>query len=410
MINDNYEQEEECIKGDPWSVVKIKTRKYARECIEMVLSKRNITELENFDKFPNLEALWLNYNRLTEIKGLETNFRIKILSLSNNRIKSITNSSILCMKFLEVLYLNNNKLKNLEVVLDTLKNFSFLKNLNLFGNPISEEPEYRPRVIDALKSLEIFDRHKISIIEKIKAETIVKEYHDPLSKKKVIRIKRPKVYENYSLTEKYLYNEVNNIIKRDKKIEEEKQKISQNVEDREKYPNDYIPYNSLMTKNMEKYYDKKVVACPELEDNEMNRLFSKYDTTGTGMIKKDDIQLIFFDIKDILEKRKVEFNENKLINHMLQFYASSPNLVSKDDIKKCYGKILHEFKSNMLKDKVLISDLEYLKKLATNDDNAVITATQTKVFPSRRDIFNIKCITDKQKREVILNENKLAKI
>ena len=165
-----------------------------------------------------------------------------------------------------------------------------------------------------------------------------------------------------------------------------------------------------MTKNMEKYYDKKVVACPELEDNEMNRLFSKYDTTGTGMIKKDDIQLIFFDIKDILEKRKVEFNENKLINHMLQFYASSANLVSKDDIKKCYGKILHEFKSNMLKDKVLISDLEYLKKLATNDDNAVITATQTKVFPSRRYIFNIKCITDKQKREVILNENKLAKI
>jgi hypothetical protein len=34
-----------------------------------------------------------------------------------------------------------------------------LKNLNLFGNPIAEEPEYRSRVIHALPSIEIFDRH-----------------------------------------------------------------------------------------------------------------------------------------------------------------------------------------------------------------------------------------------------------
>ena len=32
------------------------------------------------------------------------------------------------------------------------------------------------------------------------------------------------------------------------------------------------------------------------------------------------------------------------------------------------------------------------------------------VGPQRRDVFNIKCITDKEKREVILNENKLKKV
>ena len=223
-MNDNGKEEEEVVQGDPWSVLPIKTRKYAKECIEIVLSKRRITELINFDMFENLEALWLTDNRLTSIKGLDSNFRIKILCCANNHITTLE-GSISKMKFLEVLYLNNNKLKNLEKVLFHLKQFSFLKNLNLFGNPVAEEPEYRPRVIDAIKSLEIFDRHKISVIERIKDEEIVRVYNDPLSKKKVVRVKRPKVYENFSITEKELFLQAKHIIKRDKRLEEEKEKI-----------------------------------------------------------------------------------------------------------------------------------------------------------------------------------------
>jgi len=63
------------------------------------------------------------------------------------------------MKFLQILFLNDNKLRNLDENLSFLKTFSFIKNLNLFGNPLSEEPEYRARVIDAIPSLELFDRH-----------------------------------------------------------------------------------------------------------------------------------------------------------------------------------------------------------------------------------------------------------
>ena len=123
----------------------------------------------------------------------------------------------------------------------SLKQFSFLKNLNLFGNPVAEEPEYRPRVVDAIKSLEIFDRHKIGIIERIKAEETVKVYNDPLSKKKVKRVKRPKVYENFSQTEKELFLQAKHILKRDQRLEEEKEKINQEVIEREKYPDGYIP-------------------------------------------------------------------------------------------------------------------------------------------------------------------------
>ena len=216
---------EEEVVGDPWTILPVKTRKYAKECIEIVLSKRHITKLINFNDFENLEALWLTSNNLTEIKGLETNFRIKILSLSFNRISSLENSSLNVMKFLETLYLNNNKLKNLDKVITYLSQFKFLKSLNLFGNPVAEEPEYRPRVIDTLKSLEIFDRHMVTTIEKIKAEKIVKEFNDPLSKKHVKRPKRLKVYENYSLIEKSLFNEANQILNKRKKDEQIRQNI-----------------------------------------------------------------------------------------------------------------------------------------------------------------------------------------
>ena len=50
--------------GDPWSVLPIKTRKYAKECEEIVLSNRNINQLVNFENFENLQALWLNNNRV----------------------------------------------------------------------------------------------------------------------------------------------------------------------------------------------------------------------------------------------------------------------------------------------------------------------------------------------------------
>jgi Leucine-rich repeat (LRR) protein len=150
--------EDETTEGDPWSVLPIKTRKYANECKEIVLSNRKINKLINFDKFENLEALWLTNNKLERLVDMDKNFRLKILCVGNNRITTLE-GSLYHMKFLQMLFLNNNKLRNLDINLMILKEFSFLKNLNLFGNPLAEEPEYRNRVIHYLPSLEIFDRH-----------------------------------------------------------------------------------------------------------------------------------------------------------------------------------------------------------------------------------------------------------
>jgi len=56
--------DDEKTEGDPWVVLPIKTRKYAKECKEVVLSKRNLIGLKNFEFFENLEALWLNDNNV----------------------------------------------------------------------------------------------------------------------------------------------------------------------------------------------------------------------------------------------------------------------------------------------------------------------------------------------------------
>jgi hypothetical protein len=56
--------DDESYEGDPWTVLPIKSRKNARECTEIVLSKRKINRLTNFEYFDNLEALWLNNNKV----------------------------------------------------------------------------------------------------------------------------------------------------------------------------------------------------------------------------------------------------------------------------------------------------------------------------------------------------------
>lgn len=50
-------------------------------------------------------------------------------------------------KFLKVLLLAENKLRDLDRFLDFLRKFAFLEQLNLFGNPLAEEPDYRLKII-----------------------------------------------------------------------------------------------------------------------------------------------------------------------------------------------------------------------------------------------------------------------
>lgn len=77
--------------------------------------------------------------------GIASNFRIKEVFCSDNMIKNI--DGLKKFKFLGTLFIANNKLRDLEKFLAILKKFAFLEKLDLFGNPLAEEPDYRLRVI-----------------------------------------------------------------------------------------------------------------------------------------------------------------------------------------------------------------------------------------------------------------------
>lgn len=161
--------------GNPWSILPIKNKKYAKDLVEVHLSDRSLSSLEKFDQFPNLEVIWLNNNSVSEtfvaltlihllqlqnLDDIASNFRVKEVYCQNNQLSNI--EGIRRFKFLQVLLIGDNQLRDLDVFLEFLSRFAFLEQLDLFGNPLAEEPDYRLKIIKAMPQIKILDRHKVT--------------------------------------------------------------------------------------------------------------------------------------------------------------------------------------------------------------------------------------------------------
>jgi hypothetical protein len=187
-------------------------------------------------------------------------------------------------------------------------------------------------------------------MERIKSAEIVREYMDPLSKKVVKRDKKLKVYETFSTVERYLFQEAKQIVRRDRDHEERRVKLEQEVIEKDKVPRSYLPLNKTFNKNTEKYMDKNVAECAELENNEIRRILGYYDTSKRGVINKNSISYLFNDIKNQLIKQGILINDSKYNNELLNFYVTAEENCSIPSIKKCFNNILH----NNWSDKVLL--------------------------------------------------------
>lgn len=157
---------------DPYKCIPKRNRKYASECTEVHLANQGAERIsEEFSHFTSLEVIWFNGNRLSRIENLENSFRIREVYIEDNRLVSL--SGLRAFKFLCVLHASGNQLRNLDKQLAVISKFAFLRKLELFDNPIAEEPDYRLRVIYEAPQVEILDRHAVKGPERIRADEVV---------------------------------------------------------------------------------------------------------------------------------------------------------------------------------------------------------------------------------------------
>ncbi|KAK3276661.1 hypothetical protein CYMTET_15285 [Cymbomonas tetramitiformis] len=149
--------------------------KYVKECTELYLGDKGIEKLKGFDRLVNLEVLFLSNNKLTHISHLDQNFRMRRLYAANNKIFTLKGPSMQNMRFLELLDLTNNNLRDLQKVLGNIEHLKFLKELELSGNPCCEEPDYRLHTVFRFPSLHVLDSHIVTEEERFKAAKLLGE-------------------------------------------------------------------------------------------------------------------------------------------------------------------------------------------------------------------------------------------
>ncbi|CAH1786897.1 unnamed protein product [Owenia fusiformis] len=147
---------------------------------ELYLSEKNLTDVCDLSRFPNLRHLYLSKNRLRRLRCLNNNFRLAELYLDQNEMVEISGAleHLTCM---EVLHLHDNQLTKLENVIYELRKMQNLKVLNLFNNPISQEEEYRLYVIHHVPSVELLDRQAVLKSERDTAKRLYDQKNTSIS-------------------------------------------------------------------------------------------------------------------------------------------------------------------------------------------------------------------------------------
>lgn len=140
----------------------------------LCLDNNIIQSITNLSHLVHLEWLDLSFNNITKISGLDKLTKLKDLSLFSNRITEV--EGLDSCTALQCLSLGNNLISSLESVV-TLRKFRGLQLLNLEGNPVSEEAEYRTYVLAYMRDLKYLDYAMVLQTEVASAQ---EQYQDEL--------------------------------------------------------------------------------------------------------------------------------------------------------------------------------------------------------------------------------------
>ncbi|XP_069036840.1 dynein regulatory complex subunit 3 [Lepisosteus oculatus] len=121
---------------------------------KLQLDNNIIEKIEGLDCLTNLVWLDLSFNNIEVIEGLDSLVKLEDLSLYNNRISVIENMDSL--QQLQVLSLGNNCLAQLDNVV-YLRRLKRLRTLNLAGNPVHKDENYKTFITAYLPNLVYLD-------------------------------------------------------------------------------------------------------------------------------------------------------------------------------------------------------------------------------------------------------------
>ena len=165
----SLEEDKKAKTADPLVLVPGRNYSSIKELTETYFGNQQLYTLRNFDLFVNLEVLWLNGNCLASLAGLQHNFRLKELYIFNNQLTELEPQVFRSLIFLHTLSAYNNNIDNLDRCLEVLEINTHLEKLDLFQNPLENEPFYRSKLFQRIRGLKMVDW--MSFNEKDKKET-----------------------------------------------------------------------------------------------------------------------------------------------------------------------------------------------------------------------------------------------
>ncbi|XP_018907147.2 protein phosphatase 1 regulatory subunit 42 isoform X1 [Bemisia tabaci] len=156
----------------------------------------------SFEEFHNLRKLYLGYNCISVVEGLENCSKLEVLHIQNQRLppggmmyfdpRCVTGIQI-CLKDLNVagnnlivltdfvglnklekLDATDNKLENLSQIRDDLSELSRLRSLDLRGNPITKEIRYREKIVAVLQCVDDLDGKTVTDMNRIFIQNLEK--------------------------------------------------------------------------------------------------------------------------------------------------------------------------------------------------------------------------------------------
>ncbi|KAM9302489.1 leucine-rich repeat-containing protein 72 [Morus bassanus] len=131
------------------------------DVLVLYLAGQGLRSIPSLSRFHRLRYLWINNNKIQDLTFLIKNYCLTELYLNNNELTDIS-GALKHLSALQILLLHNNQLKNLGKTVKELKGMISLQTLNLFHNPLAQDPDYRHYVIYFIPSVQLLDRKSVT--------------------------------------------------------------------------------------------------------------------------------------------------------------------------------------------------------------------------------------------------------